>query len=82
MNTDTSYLNLNAKPTRPEEQPAEPTDPDDPIIEDPPEPTDPEDPIREPVKSSGRYDPNNLQNYVRDYVRADRIRAPGRNEVH
>lgn len=78
---DVFYLNPNGngKPTRPEDEPIDPKDPDDPIIEDPPEPTDPEDPIPEPVRSSSyynpNYDPNNLQNYVR-------IRAPGRNEVH
>jgi hypothetical protein len=67
------YLNPNGKPTRPDDEPIDPKDPDHPIIEDPVEPTDPEDPIQEPIRSRSYYDPNNLQNY---------IRAPGRNEMH
>ena len=72
---DDFHLKLNGKPTQPDDEPIDPTDPDDPIIEDPTEPTDPEDPIPEPVKSSSYYDPNNLQNYIR-------VHAPGRNEIH
>ncbi|MES2625795.1 MAG: hypothetical protein V4628_10980 [Pseudomonadota bacterium] len=67
------YLNPNGKPTRPEDEPIDPKDPDDPVIEDPVEPTEPNDPIQEPIRSSSRYDPNNFENYVR---------APGRNELH
>lgn len=33
---------------------------------DPPEPTNPQDPTPPPIKSHNRYDPNDLQNYVRD----------------
>ena len=59
------YEGPNGKPTQPQEEPIDPKDPDAPNIEDPQEPTDPEDPIPEPVKAGGRYDPNNLLNYIR-----------------
>jgi hypothetical protein len=71
------YLHPNGKPTQPDDEPIDPTDPDDPVIEDPVEPTDPEDPIPEPVRSRSYYDPNNLQNYLH----ATSSHATGRNEL-
>ena len=70
---NTVYLNMDGKPSQPQEEPIDPKDPDQPNIEDPVEPTEPGDPVSEPVKSYNYYDPNNLLNYIRE---------PERHHIH